>query len=107
MDFRVGGVFRLCMRSAEGEDFWSHSIYRDIVVPERIVSISTLIDDENHPRFEALHTVTFAEHGGKTMLTLHARAVGIFDPTAAASLDGMEEGWQQTLHRLAEYLAQG
>jgi hypothetical protein len=27
------------------------------------------------------------------------------DPTTAASLDGTEEGWQQTLDRLAEYLA--
>jgi uncharacterized protein YndB with AHSA1/START domain len=66
-------------------------------------SINAPMDDGNHPRFE--NTVTFAEHGGKTTLTLHASVVEIFDPTAAASLDGMEEGWRQTLDRLAEYLA--
>jgi uncharacterized protein YndB with AHSA1/START domain len=105
VDFRVGGIFRLCMRSPAGEDFWLHGIYRDIVALERIVCTSALMDDENHPRFEVLHPVTFAEHGGKTRLTLHARAVKIFDPTAAASLDGTEEGWKQTLDRLGEYLA--
>jgi hypothetical protein len=47
----------------------------------------------------------FGEHGGTTMLTLHASVVEIFDPTAATSLDGMEEGWKQTPERLAEYLA--
>ena len=88
------------MRSAEGEDFWSHGIYREIVAPELIVCTSALMDDENNPRFEVLNTVTFAEHGGKTRLTLHARVVEIVDPTAAASLDGVEEGWRQTLDRL-------
>ena len=32
-------------------------------------SISAPMDDRNHPRFEVLNTVTFAEHGGKTTLT--------------------------------------
>jgi uncharacterized protein YndB with AHSA1/START domain len=68
-------------------------------------AISAPMDDENHPRFEVFNTVTFAEHSGKTMLTLRASVVEVFDPTAAASLDGMEEGWKQTLDRLAEYLA--
>ena len=62
------------------------------------------MDDENNPRFEVPNTVTFAEYGGKTMPTLHARVVEILDPSAAAGLDCLEEGWRRTLDRLAEYL---
>ena len=31
VDFRVGGSYRLCMRSPEGKDYWVHGVYREIV----------------------------------------------------------------------------
>ncbi|MGI8552697.1 MAG: SRPBCC family protein [Dehalococcoidia bacterium] len=49
-----------------------------------------------------LYTGTFDEHNGKTKLTLQA-VVLKSAPEAAAALDGMEEGWSQSLDRLVEH----
>jgi uncharacterized protein YndB with AHSA1/START domain len=48
-----------------------------------------------------LNIVTFSEHGGKTKLTMRAKVVKV---TAAAApyLAGMQEGWSQSLDRLAK-----
>jgi uncharacterized protein YndB with AHSA1/START domain len=105
MDFRAGGSVRVCMRSPDGEEFWSKGTFREIVVPERIVMESALLDDKGKPRFEDRNIVTFAERGGKTVVTVTANILKIHDPTAASAIDGMEEGWNQTLDRLATYLA--
>src|SRR5689334_3553111 len=37
IDFRVGGFYRICMRSPEGVDHWLQGEYREIARPERIV----------------------------------------------------------------------
>jgi uncharacterized protein YndB with AHSA1/START domain len=31
MDVRVGGAWRMCMRSAEGVDYWHHGTFREVV----------------------------------------------------------------------------
>jgi len=97
MDFRPGGAYRLCMRSPEGNDFWVHGVYREIVAPERIVWSGTL-DDQ--PSNETVMTVTFTEHEGKTQLTMHQT----FDFESEATR-GAEKGWNESLDRLAEALA--
>ena len=96
MDFRVGGRYRLCMRSPEGRDYWVHGVYREIVAPERIVWTGTLEDDGN----ETLTTITFADHDGKTKLTVHQTYSFESDSTR-----GAPQGWAETLERLAEYVA--
>jgi uncharacterized protein YndB with AHSA1/START domain len=60
-----------------------------------------LLSEEGKPLFEALNTVTFAEQGGKTTLTLQAHVVKA-TVEAAPYLQGMEVGWTQSLERLAE-----
>ena len=52
--------------------------------------------------FETLVTVTFAEHQGKTKLTLH-HAVSL--PLAEST--GAMQGWNESLDRLAAELARG
>jgi uncharacterized protein YndB with AHSA1/START domain len=77
---------------------------REIVTPERLVMTSDALEDENgNPQLEVRTTITFAEHGGKTKLTLHAVVLKA-TPEAATALAGMEEGWNQSLDRLAEYV---
>ena len=63
------------------------------------------VDDNGKPRFEDRNIVTFTEHGGKTTVTVEANIVKLHDPTATGAIDGMEEGWNQTLDRLAAYIA--
>jgi uncharacterized protein YndB with AHSA1/START domain len=106
IDFRPGGAVTLCMRSPDGEDFWSKGTFREIVVPERIVLESALLDDEGKPRFEDRNIVSFTERDGKTLVIVTASVTKLYDPTAASALDGMEQGWRETLDRLEPYLVE-
>ena len=62
------------------------------------------VDEAGKPLFEVLNTVTFAAQGGKTKLTVQAKVVKS-TAKAAPYLDGMEEGWKQTIERLAGHMA--
>ncbi len=104
LDVRPGGAIRIDMRGPDGTVYPMTGTYREIVPPERLVFISAALDTEGAPLFEVLTTVTFAERGGKTALTLQARVVRT-SAEAAPYLQGMEAGWTQSLERLAGYLA--
>jgi uncharacterized protein YndB with AHSA1/START domain len=113
IDLRPGGTFLNCMRSPEGQDFWSSGVYREVVVPERIVCTDYFSDEAGNVvpptkyglsadwPVEALITVTFAEQAGKTTFTLH-HAVG---SASDAERDQCQQGWSESLDRLAGYLA--
>ncbi len=101
-DARPGGAIRIDMRGPEGTVYPMTGVYREIVEPERLVFTSAALDEDGAPLFEVLNTVTFVERKGKTTLTVRAR---VLTTTAkgAPYLDGMEEGWTQSLERLADY----
>jgi uncharacterized protein YndB with AHSA1/START domain len=100
-DARPGGVFRLCMRSPKGVDYWVRGTYREVVVPERLVVHCSASDAHGVERLDEVITVQLADEGGRTRLTLHATAAGT-GAEAAAMLRGMEQGWSETLERLRE-----
>jgi uncharacterized protein YndB with AHSA1/START domain len=105
VDFRVGGIWSLTMRSPEGEDFRSRGVYREIDPPKRLVFTDVLVDEGDSPLFEALTTVTFEDRHGMTLLKVQVSVGEIFDPAGAAAVAGMEEGWTETLDHLAAYVA--
>jgi uncharacterized protein YndB with AHSA1/START domain len=100
MDVRPGGAYRFCMRSPEGADHWLQGVYREIVEPERLVFTYAWEDAEGKPGHETLVTVTFAELGGKTKLTLHH---AVFETVSVRNEH--QNGWTSCLDRLVEYLA--
>jgi uncharacterized protein YndB with AHSA1/START domain len=102
-DARPGGVFQVCMRSSQGEDYWARGVYRDVVAPERVVIACTAEDANGVPRLEELIEVSLTKQGRKTELRLLATASGV-SPEAAAMLGGMPEGWAQTIARLDAHL---
>ena len=105
LDVRPGGAIRIDMRGPDGVVYPMKGVFHQIVEPERLVLTTSAFEDEaGNPRLEVLNTVTFAEHDGKTKLTLHAVVVKS-TPEVAAALDGMEEGWSQSLDRLGDYVA--
>jgi uncharacterized protein YndB with AHSA1/START domain len=105
VDLRVGGIQRVAMGSPDGEVFWSRGTYQEIQPLERLVVSDALLDKDDNPMFEVLTTVTFAERGDKTEVTVSARVEKIHDPASSGPLSGMEEGWSQTLDNLAKHLA--
>lgn len=105
MDFRAGGVMNVVMRAPDGQEFRSNGRFREIVAPERIVMEGALLGDDGKPQFEDRNTVTFEERSGKTIVTVTAQVIKIHDPRAAAGIEGMEQGWNETLDRLEAYIA--
>jgi uncharacterized protein YndB with AHSA1/START domain len=99
MDFRPGGAYRFCMRSPAGTDHWVWGMYREIVEPERLV-FTWERENEEGLRLQLcnLVTVTFAEHGRKTHLTLHHAAF-----QTVADRDDHRGGWTECLDRLAHF----
>lgn len=100
LDLRPGGAIRIHMRAPDGVIYPMAGVFQEIVEPERLVFTSAALDDKGSPIFEILNTVTFAEHSGKTKLTLQARVV-MRTAEAARYLPGMEQGWNMSLDRLA------
>jgi uncharacterized protein YndB with AHSA1/START domain len=112
MDLRVGGAYHTCMRSPEGNDYWSTGIYREIVPPQRLVCTDSFADAEGQVvpashygmsadfPLELLVTVSLEDDAGKTRFTLqHA---GLPDD----ALDDCRIGWNESLDKLAELLAE-
>jgi len=111
IDLRPGGSLLFCMRSPEGQDFWTTGVVREVVVPERLVYTDSFADEKGN-RVPASHygmpgdwpeetmvTVMFAEEESKTRVTL--RQVGL--PAAVREL--AEAGWNESLDKVAEALA--
>jgi uncharacterized protein YndB with AHSA1/START domain len=104
VDARVGGAILIHMRAPDGADHPMTGRFLEIAPPERLV-FTTAVDSADGERLLEGHTtVTFAEHGGKTTLTLNTRAVG-FAAVAARMLEGMQAGWTQSLEKLEALVA--
>ncbi len=111
IDLRVGGKYFNCMRSPEGQEFWSTGFYREIVPMERLVLTDSFADEKGNIvlashyempgewPLELLVTVTFEEIDGKTKMTL--RHVGI--PSGTMS-DNTQAGWNESFDKLAEHI---
>ncbi len=103
-DARVGGALRIHMRAPDGTIYPMKGEIRELVPPERLVFTNFAIDTAGNHLLEGLTTVTFAEHDGKTTMTLHTRAAAVVE-YAAAYLQGMEAGWTQSIDKLQDLLA--
>jgi uncharacterized protein YndB with AHSA1/START domain len=104
VDLRVGGAWKMVMRFPDGSnEHTMQAIYREILPPERLAFTSVALDKDGNRLLEGLTTVTFADLGGKTKLTLQTRMTGLVS-YAGRMLEGMETGWSQSLERLAEKL---
>ncbi len=103
IDVRPGGAIRIDMRAPDGTVYPMTGAFREIARPKRLIFTSAALDRAGKPLFEVLNTVTFAERGGKTTLTVRAR-VSKATAEAAPYLEGMDEGWSQSLDRLGAHV---
>jgi uncharacterized protein YndB with AHSA1/START domain len=97
---RAGGTFRLTMHAPDGSDHRLQGVYKEVTPPERLVFTHCWVDADGKPGPETLVTMTFADRGDRTELTL--RQTGF---KSVESRDGHNVGWTSTFDRLAQYLA--
>jgi uncharacterized protein YndB with AHSA1/START domain len=111
IDLRVGGRYLFCMRSPEGQDFWSTGVYREIVPPARLVYTDNFADEKGNVvpashygmpgewSHAMLVTVTLEDEAGKTRMTLRNSGIpaGIMSEMANA-------GWNGSFDKLADSL---
>jgi uncharacterized protein YndB with AHSA1/START domain len=107
IDLRVGGKYLFCMRDADGKDYWSTGLYKEIAEPERLVCTDSFADERGNVvsathygmgddiPLEMLITVTLADQGGKTKMTLRHEGF-----PAGEHFDGANEGWNQSFDKL-------
>jgi uncharacterized protein YndB with AHSA1/START domain len=101
---RPSGAIHIDMRAPDGVVYPMSGVFQEVVEPERLVFVSSALDENGNSMFDVLNTVTFTEELGKTAVTLHARVISATE-RAPQYLKGMEMGWSMSFDRLAEYLA--
>ena len=118
MDVRPGGAYRIVMRGPDGREYPFKGVFREVVEPERLVMtgdtsehpadwhalLKQNLKGGDEPPKEFLWSATFAKQGGKTKLTVRLRFESAAIRDAMVKM-GMNEGWSQSLERLAEVLA--
>ena len=96
-DARVGGTFRILMRSPDGEEHDVSGVYRKVVPNEELVFTWAW---RSTPERESLVTIQIKPDGDGSLLTLtHER---FFDENAR---DHHQEGWVGCLDKLEKYFA--
>ncbi|MGA2411312.1 MAG: SRPBCC domain-containing protein [Candidatus Binataceae bacterium] len=100
LDPRPGGPWRCCMVSPERREHWVRGVFREVAEPERLAFTWAHENEDGTPGHETLITVTFAEQGKQTRLTLRQE---IFESIEARN--DHRTGWASSLECLAEYLA--
>ena len=111
VDLRVGGKYLYCMRSPDGQDYYSTGVYLKIDPPNEIVCTDSFADEkgnvvpashygmEGEFPLELRVTVTFEDYDGKTKMTL--KHVGF----PAGEMGKMAEaGWNESFDKLAASL---
>jgi len=104
LDVRQGGAIRIDMRAPDGKVYPMGGFYQEVVEPERLVFSASALDSLDHPLLDTLNTVTFEDRGDSTRIVLLVHVLRTTDD-ATSYLNGMENGWKQSLDRLEAYVS--
>lgn len=111
IDLRKGGSYISCMRSQEGQDFWSTGTYKEIDAPSKLVSTDSFADPNgnivpaSYYGFEEDFPLTMEivlqldEINTKTRMTL--KHIGIPE---GKMTEETKRGWNQSFDKLENYL---
>jgi uncharacterized protein YndB with AHSA1/START domain len=101
LDARDGGTWRYTHRDAGGNEYAFHGVYHGTPSPDGIVQT---FEFEGMPGHVSLETITFEEHGGKTLLHQNAVFQSVEDRGGMMQSD-METGVNDSMERLDELFA--
>jgi uncharacterized protein YndB with AHSA1/START domain len=99
VEFRAGGACNICMRTADGQEHWSQGTFLEVEPYDRLV-VKFLVGDPGAPQFTAHTTVTFADEGHGTRMTVDQR-FDVHDAAGRFAVEGASEGWRTTLDKLS------
>lgn len=103
IDLKVGGTYRFVQTGPDGAELAWGGVYREVVVPERVVSVEKY--DQDWTGGETLGTVEFRDQGPHTLVvtTLEFVSKGARD---GALKSGMAEGMGAGFDRLDALLGE-
>lgn len=110
VDAKVGGKIYIVMQAGEtmgpmsGMKAPMKGTFTEVVPNEKLVFTNAALDESGNRLMEGTTTVTFEARGDETNLTVHTGAAGTA-PNVEQMLGGMEQGWNEQLDKLAEFLA--
>lgn len=112
VDLKIGGLFRYCMTSPDGNDFWGRGIYKEINKPNLIVYSDCFTDKDGNPVppshygmqlttiQESIVEITFEEVMQSTKVTLkYSRMTELGQEREMA-----EQGWNDMLDALENFI---
>jgi len=105
LDPWVGGCIRIVMRAPDGSHYPTCGVFTKIVEPELIVFHNIKEGDGGSAELEVENTVKFEQDGDKTKMIFRAVVIRS-TPEACQSIDGMNNGWNQSIDRFAALLEQ-
>lgn len=101
LDLRRGGKMSIQMQGPEMTALVSGTV-EEVIVNERLVT-SGVIEMNGVAEFNARLDVSFAEHAGKTSVTVR-HTYWNFAGDRKAVMDGASAGWTEQMERLEAYL---
>ena len=100
-DLRPGGKWRTGLRALGGSrELWQGGVYREVVPNERLVFTFAWDQEDGSRGPETLVTITFADQGGKTLMTFRQ---AVFN--TRENCDEHRKGWNSAFDRLADHVA--
>jgi uncharacterized protein YndB with AHSA1/START domain len=103
VDASPGGKILIHMQAPDKAIYPMDGEFHEIIEPVKLVFTSAALDKHGNRLFEILNTVIFSDEDGKTKITLHA-AVSNITEEGRPYIDGMNEGWNQRIDRLDEFV---
>ena len=105
MDLRVGGKYRIQMKTPDGEFFTAVGVFKEVKAPERLVYTWDFEKDGSGAEFgevegkESLITVEFLKRGERTEMVLtHSRFATV------ESRDNHARGWGKLVESFARFV---
>jgi len=102
-DATPGGEILIHMQAPDKTIYPMGGEFHEIVEPDRLVFTTAALDKNGNRLFEVLNTVTFSDENAKTKLSLHA-AVSNITEEGKPYIEGMNDGWIESIDRLAEFV---
>lgn len=110
VDAKPGGEIYIVMLAGKelgslaGQRWPMKGKFHDVVRPSKLVFSNQAVDENNQILIDGLTTVTFEEgEQGKTKLTIEVAGKAM-TKEAEVMIAGMEQGWKESIEKLAELL---